>query len=63
MRVFLKQKLLSLGYELTKLPTLTGGGGKSWFKRWRHRFDVKYRKTVKHLKVSLEKLKNESVYM
>ena len=39
------------GYEPTQLPELTGVAGKSWFKRWRHRFDVKFRQTVKHLKV------------
>ena len=30
---FLKQRLLELGYQLSKLPTLRGSGGRSWFGR------------------------------
>ena len=53
----LKERFLSLGCEPTSLPKLTGAAGKSWFCRWRRRFDVKFMKSVKHLEVSWEKLK------
>ena len=53
----LKVRLLSFGYEPTRLPKLVGQSGKSWFLRWRRLFKVRYRKTVKHLKVSWSKVK------
>ena len=37
------------GLDVSKLPSFNGGSIKSWFFRWRKRYDIKYRKTVKHL--------------
>ena len=51
------QRLLDDGYEPHLLPNLSGEAGKTWLRRWRHRFNVVSRKTVKHLKVSWAKLK------
>ena len=49
------------GYAEEDLPCLDGAGWKSWFARWRKRFQVVSRKvsrkTVKHLKVSPAKLR------
>ena len=45
------------GYEPTQLPILLGSAGRSWFGRWRNRYGVKFRTTVKHLKVSWAKLR------
>ena len=49
---YLKQRLLDQGYDPEMMPSLEGEAGKSWFWRWRKRFRVVARKTVKHLKVS-----------
>jgi len=54
---FLLQRLLDRGYEPHQMPNLAYEAGKSWFRRWRKRFRVVARKTVKHLKVSWAKLK------
>ena len=49
---YLKQRLLDNGYRPDSLPNLEGEAGKSWFRRWRRRFNVRSRQKVKHLKVS-----------
>ena len=54
---YLMQRLLDNGHEPRLLPNLSGEAGKTWLRRWRHRFNVVSRKTVKHLKVSWAKLK------
>ena len=55
--LFLKQRFVELGHEPTELPQLGGGSWKSWFFRWRDRFDVHFMKAVKHLKISWKKVK------
>ena len=54
---YLAQRLHRSGYPLKDLPKLSGRAWISWFYRWRVRFSVESRKTVKHLKVSPDKLK------
>ena len=54
---YLRQRLLDQGYEPQNLPQLDGAAGKQWLLRWRRRFRIIARKTVKHLKVSKKKLK------
>ena len=54
---YLKNRLLDEGFNPGLLPSLVSEAGKSWFRRWRERFHVVSRKTVKHLKVSWAKLK------
>jgi len=61
---FLKQRLLENGSEPTDLPKLEGASWKSWFQRWRHRFDVRFMKAVKHLKKYLgQRLRKESAFI
>ena len=54
---YLKKRLLDGGFDPMLLPSLEYSAGKSWFRRWRKRFRVVARKTVKHLKVSWAKVK------
>ena len=55
---YLKKRLLQQGMNPKKLPGLeTYEGAKSWIRRFRKRFRVKSRRTVKHLKVARSKLK------
>ena len=60
----LHKRLLEQGYEPHKMPNLENEAGRSWFRRWRIKFDIVSRKTVKHLKVSRKKLKQRvGVYL
>ena len=54
---YLKERVLDAGYQPQAMPSMSGEAGKSWFRRWRKRFRVVSRKTVKHLKVSWSKLR------
>ena len=54
---YLKNRMLDEGYNPRLLPSLVSEAGKTWFRRWRERFEIVSRKTVKHLKVSWAKLK------
>lgn len=49
--------LLDTGYQPQDAPNLDGPNGNNWMWRWRARYSVKSRRTVKHLKVSCTKLK------
>ena len=53
---YLIDRISKTGYEPTQLPNLDGESGKSWFRRWRKRYGIKFRRRVKHLKVSWPKL-------
>ena len=53
----LKERLRLRGVPPESLPNLDGNAGKSWLRRWRKRFSVVIRATVKHIKVSRKKLR------
>ena len=56
---YLRQRMLAAGYEPQAMPSLAGEAGKRWFRRWRMKFGIAYRKTGQPRKVSRKKMSRD----